>query len=924
MNRQDTSQSHYRRHPGLSRSVIEWCTLLGVLGFTALLIANFVWSERRLIKASETSRMQLQARIIEESMGHQFQGVRNALESARGATTANGRCNPECRQLLLQSLKRSMPGVRAMVLLDAQGRISMSADDMDDRQLDDRDFLGQISRMVSRKLMYMSQPYENTPGVFNIKLSMPLTGADGRNEGAVSAILNPEYFDAVMRSAMYADDMNIAITSEDGRRLLFVPANATEMRRPESDVDDFLQRHLRGGAVASVMTGPGADGEQRMVVQRTVLQGELGLDKTLVIGLSRSVERINAGWHDLARSYLLMWCAFAAIAALALLALQRRRRLAREQSQLRDVQHAEMVERMELALGGANLGLWDWHIPSDRRTVDARSNAMLGYAADCQHDGAGEWRALVQPDHMDSLDHALRLHLADSTSFFEAEYQLRHKDGHWVWIQCRGKVVQRDKLGRPLRMVGTRMDISARKKAEEEIARLAYYDGLTDLPNRRMLLDRLGRALARSGRGASQGAVIFVDLDNFKSLNDTMGHDMGDRLLKLVALRLVQVTREVDTVARLGGDEFVILLEDLGADADESAANAEFVCRKILTSLNAGYAMDGYEARSTPSMGVALFGTGRHSVNDLLRQADMAMYEAKAAGRNTYRFFSPDMQDVLDQIAMLENDLRHALVRRELLLHYQPIVDENGSLCGVEALMRWQHPRRGLVYPGAFIGQAEKTGLILEFGEWALEQACEQLLAWSADAATAMLTISVNVSASQFRQPEFTQRVLNTLERTGANPRRLKLELTESMLLTDVDDLIRKMGMLKEIGVSFSLDDFGTGYSSLSYLKRLPLDQLKIDRSFVQDMLLTPHASSIVRTIVSLAQAMGLQVVAEGVESAEQWAALRKIGCAAFQGYLFGRPTPLDEVMERFAAGIIAPHPTRAPQLALVSPLAGA
>jgi EAL domain-containing protein (putative c-di-GMP-specific phosphodiesterase class I) len=334
--------------------------------------------------------------------------------------------------------------------------------------------------------------------------------------------------------------------------------------------------------------------------------------------------------------------------------------------------------------------------------------------------------------------------------------------------------------------------------------------------------------------------------------------------------------------------------------------------------------MDGYEVRSTPSLGVVLFGAGRHTVNDLLRQADMAMYEAKAAGRNTYRFFTPDMQDVLDQIAMLETDLRHALVRRELLLHYQPIVGSDGSLSGVEALMRWNHPRRGLVYPGAFISQAEKSGLIVEFGEWALATACEQLVEWAADPATEALTIAVNVSARQFRQPDFTQGVLDILNRTGANPRRLKLELTESMLLTDVDDLIRKMSVLKEIGVGFSLDDFGTGYSSLSYLKKLPLDQLKIDRSFVQDMLLTPHASSIVRTIVSLAHSMGLNVVAEGVETAEQWAALRKIGCATFQGYLFGKPAPLEDIAAQFSRyGEQRDRQVRQPQLALVSPLAG-
>ncbi len=932
--RSDIARSSEPVH-GYSRTMIEWGALAATLGFTALLIANFVWSEQRLVVADETERMQSQARIIEENLAHQFQGVRHALESARSALGEDSGCTASCQRLLLQSLKRAMPGVRAMVVLDARGHILRSADDLDDRRLDDSDFLSQIPRMSSGQMMYVSQPYENTPGVFNIKLTLPVTTPEGRIEGAVSAILNPEYFDAVMRSALYAEDMNIAITGEDGRRLLFVPANAAQMRmgsQPGSGPEEVLQKHLRGGDVTSVMHFADARGQSRLIVQRTVTSRELGLDKTLVISLSRSQAQVNAGWHEPVHSFLLLWLLFGVAAAVVLAWLQRRQRAAQALATQCERQHAEMTERMELALSGANLGLWDWHIQQDIRTVDARANAMLGYAPERQFHAPGEWRTLVHPEHMPALDHALRLHLADSRHNFEAEYQMRHQDGHWVWVQCRGKLVERDGQGRPLRMVGTRMDISARKAAEQEIARLAYYDGLTELPNRRLLLDRLGQAVARYARGGQVGAVIFVDLDNFKGLNDTLGHDTGDRLLELVALRLRQVTREVDTVARLGGDEFVILLENLGSLVEEAEHNAECVCRKILVALNAGYELQGHEVRSTPSLGVVLFGNGRHTVNDLLRQADMAMYEAKAAGRNTYRFFCPSMQEVLDQMAMLENDLRHALVRHELRLHYQPIVRADGSLSGVEALMRWQHPQRGMVYPAEFIGQAEKAGLIVEFGQWALTTACEQLAAWAHDPQTAHLSISVNVSARQFRQPDFAQCVLEILERTGADAHRLKLELTESMLLTDLDALIARMAMLKETGLGFSLDDFGTGYSSLSYLKKLPLDQLKIDRSFVQDMLQTPHAGAIVQTIVSLARGLGLDVVAEGVETSEQWAALRQLGCTGLQGYLFGKPAPVEQLRWGSLMGAhnsVAEQaepaaPPRTAHLALISPPAGA
>jgi EAL domain-containing protein (putative c-di-GMP-specific phosphodiesterase class I) len=300
--------------------------------------------------------------------------------------------------------------------------------------------------------------------------------------------------------------------------------------------------------------------------------------------------------------------------------------------------------------------------------------------------------------------------------------------------------------------------------------------------------------------------------------------------------------------------------------------------------------------RSTPSIGVVLFGAEHHTINDLLRQADMAMYEAKAAGRATFRFFDPHMQVALDASATLEADLRFALQRDELRLYYQPVVDIGGRVTGVEALLRWQHPQRGLIGPGEFIPQAEKSGLIVELGDWVLEAACRQLVCWATAADSAHLTMAVNVSARQFRQPVFVDQVLAVLERTGADPRLLKLELTESMLLTDMDDVIAKMTTLKAHGVGFALDDFGTGYSSLSYLKLLPIDQLKIDRSFVHDMLHTRHASSIVRAIITLAYSMDLAVVAEGVETREQWSALEAFGCAAFQGYLFGRAVPLGEL----------------------------
>jgi diguanylate cyclase (GGDEF)-like protein/PAS domain S-box-containing protein len=441
--------------------------------------------------------------------------------------------------------------------------------------------------------------------------------------------------------------------------------------------------------------------------------------------------------------------------------------------------------------------------------------------------------------------------------------------------------------------VSTLTDISQRKASEEKIQYLAFYDSLTRLPNRRLLVDRLQQALASSARSDRAGALLFIDLDNFKLLNDTLGHEKGDLLLQQVAQRLTASVREGDSVARLGGDEFVLLLDDLSENPNEAANQAEVVGEKILATLNQPYDLAGHTYHNTPSIGVTLFAGHQSSADELMKHADLAMYEAKNAGRNTLRFFDPQMQATISARASLEKDLREALQARQFILYYQPQVDAAGHVTGTEALVRWQHPQRGLVSPATFIPLAEETGLILPLGLWVLETACDQLLAWAAHPQRAHLTIAVNVSARQFRQTDFVEQVLAVLERSGANPQKLKLELTESLLLDDIEAIIAKMSALKTWGVGFSLDDFGTGYSSLTYLKRLPLDQLKIDQSFVRDLLTDPNDAAIAHTIVALAQSLGLSVIAEGVETAAQQDCLAVQGCLAYQGYLFSRPLPI-------------------------------
>ena len=469
-----------------------------------------------------------------------------------------------------------------------------------------------------------------------------------------------------------------------------------------------------------------------------------------------------------------------------------------------------------------------------------------------------------------------------------------------TWLLCNAYPII-DEEGKVQSVVVTFTDITERKQAEIQIQALAFSDPLTGLPNRRLLMDRLERALAAANRHAHQVALLFIDLDDFKSLNDTLGHDKGDSLLKQVAQRLLSCLREGDTVARLGGDEFVVLLEDLSNSVQEAATQAQVVTAKILNTLRQPYDVDGHVQHSTASIGITLFGgPEREAVEEPLKRAELAMYQAKAAGHNTQRFFEPEMTTAVTMRATLETDLREAVAKGQFDLYYQPQGGNDVRLSGVEALVRWQHPKRGLVSPAEFIPIAEASGLILPLGRWVLETAGKQLALWAARPQMSHLTMAVNVSARQFRQAEFVEEVIAILKANGANPQRLKIELTESVLLDNVEDVIVKMNALKAKGVRFSIDDFGTGYSSLSYLKRLPLDQLKIDQGFVRDILTDPDDAAIAKMVVALADSLGLSVIAEGVETEAQRDFLARLGCNDYQGYLFSRPLPIQE-FEAFA-----------------------
>ena len=540
---------------------------------------------------------------------------------------------------------------------------------------------------------------------------------------------------------------------------------------------------------------------------------------------------------------------------------------------------------------------------TDANAVVLRINeaftAITGYAAS---EIVGRTPRVLSSGRHDRAFYASMWANIHAKGTWQGEIWDRRKNGEvfpeWITITS-----VRNPEGKVTNYVATFTDITERKAAESEIEYLAFYDQLTRLPNRRLLLDRLQQALAASARSGAEGALLFIDLDNFTDLNYTLGHEKGDLLLKLVAERLSDCVRDGDTVARLGGDEFVMMVEGLSSVPEEAAAQSKRIGEKILNALNQPYPLVDREHHSTPSIGVTLFSDQKDNVDELMKRADLAMYKAKQAGRNTLCFFDPRMQAAVMARTTMEADMRVGLRDEQFVLHYQAQVNNHLELIGVEALLRWRHPERGLVSPAEFIPVAEVCGLILPLGQWVLESACRQLVRWGRDARTAHLTIAVNVSARQFHHPAFVDRVLAAIDESGANPERLKLELTESLLLSDVDDVIDKMTALKQRGVGFSLDDFGTGYSSLAYLKRLPLDQLKIDQSFVSDIVTNANDAAITNAIVSLAHNLGLSVIAEGVETESQCAYLARQGCHAYQGFLFGRPGPV-ELLE----AMLAPH----------------
>ena len=548
-------------------------------------------------------------------------------------------------------------------------------------------------------------------------------------------------------------------------------------------------------------------------------------------------------------------------------------------------------ERYALAARGANDGLWDWNLRTGNIYYSSRWKAMIGYAGDEIGAAPDDWFSRVHPDDIEILQAKISAHVGGASEHFESEHRLRHKDGRYRWLLCRGSALK-DQNDVVYRIAGSLSDITDRKQIEERLRHDAFHDALTGLSNRALLIDRLSHALSRvNRRGDYIFAVLFLDLDRFKMINDSLGHTLGDQLLVTIARRLRECVRPDDTVARLGGDEFVVLLDGV-QDVEEASTIAD----RIQESLQSPISLGDHEVVTSASIGIAASSRKYERPEHILRDADLAMYRAKALGKSRQEIFDGDMQHHVLFRLELENDLRGALDRGELSVYYQPIVSiSDGSIVAFEALVRWRHPERGMIPPVIFVPIAEETGLVIPIGDWILETACHQMKKWLPNLpADRLVSMHVNLSGRQFRHPDLVENVRATLDRVGLEPNRLGLEITESVVMDNAASAAEMLEQLRSVGVQLQIDDFGTGYSSLSYLHRFPIDTLKIDRSFIRDMLSDPKNVEIVRSIAALAHELGMQVIAEGVETGDQLAKLRELGCERAQGHFFCEAVPPD------------------------------
>jgi len=855
--------------------------------FMAVLAGAAAWQTGSLRESAVRTSEEKVDRFVsgaEAALNHNMLSIDLLLSGAQDMLQLQPHADVQGESRMLTVVARGNLLVSRVAVVDAQGRVRASSEPsgaLQEMSLPTA-FLASVVSSAAQRL-YISTPvlsFATTQQV--LYFARPLKGRDGQRLAVVAEVPLAKLAN-VLTQGHEVSGLEIVFEQNDGRRMLALPdlPEAGPLRAPHSDAP-LPDRAWNTPARIS--------GVPALVASRQLVYPNLRLSVSLPE--DRALER----WEyerNMVAAAALVFCAMVLLAAAVAVVVFDRMAQARKDiadaKALLDQALESMVSGFVLLDAQQRVAHWN------RRFVE-----LFPWMRGAMASGMPFRQVLEQSvaHHLPVGSDAERqqwiaLRLAQQQDGTGAHEQVL-PDGHCIHVLERatpegGWVI-------------TYHDVTDLRRANEEIEHLAFYDPLTGLPNRRLLLDRLGRAPVLSQRSGKVGALLFLDLDHFKDLNDTLGHEVGDELLQAVAQRLLANVRVADTVARLGGDEFVVMLSDLSTSTQEAAALAQRIGEKILRGLSEPYVLRGHTHQGAASIGATLFGASAQSAIELLRQADIAMYQVKARRGNALCFFDPKMQTAINDRAQLEADLRQALVAQQLVLHYQPQATLQGDVIGAECLLRWQHPQRGMVPPGQFIAVAEESDLILHIGQWVLHSACTQLARWQEQPQWAHLQLSVNVSARQFRQSDFVHQVIETLQVTGARAHLLTLELTESLVLDNVEDAIDKMHQLRTKGVRFSVDDFGTGYSSLAYLTRLPLHQLKIDQSFVRNLGSRPSDDVIVQTIIGMGRNLDLEVIAEGVETEAQKAILAGHGCDLYQGYLLARPMPVAD-FERSLGG---------------------
>ena len=855
--------------------------------FMAVLAGAAAWQTGSLRESAVRTSEEKVDRFVsgaEAALNHNMLSIDLLLSGAQDMLQLQPHADVQGESRMLTVVARGNLLVSRVAVVDAQGRVRASSEPsgaLQEMSLPTA-FLASVVSSAAQRL-YISTPvlsFATTQQV--LYFARPLKGRDGQRLAVVAEVPLAKLAN-VLTQGHEVSGLEIVFEQNDGRRMLALPdlPEAGPLRAPHSDAP-LPDRAWNTPARIS--------GVPALVASRQLVYPNLRLSVSLPE--DQALER----WEyerNMVAAAALVFCAMVLLAAaLAVVVFDR---MAQARKDIADAK-ALLDQALESMVSGFVLLDAQQRVAHWNRCFVELFPWMRGAMA-----SGMPFRQVLEQSvahHLPVGSDAERqqwiaLRLAQQQDGTGAHEQVL-PDGHCIHVLERatpegGWVI-------------TYHDVTDLRRANEEIEHLAFYDPLTGLPNRRLLLDRLGQAPVLSQRSGKVGALLFLDLDHFKDLNDTLGHEVGDELLQAVAQRLLANVRVADTVARLGGDEFVVMLSDLSTSTQEAAALAQRIGEKILRGLSEPYVLRGHTHQGAASIGATLFGASAQSAIELLRQADIAMYQVKARRGNALCFFDPKMQTAINDRAQLEADLRQALVAQQLVLHYQPQATLQGDVIGAECLLRWQHPQRGMVPPGQFIAVAEESDLILHIGQWVLHSACTQLARWQEQPQWAHLQLSVNVSARQFRQSDFVHQVIETLQVTGARAHLLTLELTESLVLDNVEDAIDKMHQLRTKGVRFSVDDFGTGYSSLAYLTRLPLHQLKIDQSFVRNLGSRPSDDVIVQTIIGMGRNLDLEVIAEGVETEAQKAILAGHGCDLYQGYLLARPMPVAD-FERSLGG---------------------